>query len=447
MKHEGFHRQALEIAHRLEVCVAGTESSRIWFDPSRGGPEDRAARSKPPLYAGFLGVALFYAALWRVDGAPAHHAMALATVARFRAQLKRLMADPEQGRKVPFRLGAMVGLGGYLYGFALLSELLDEPALAREGVALAGLVDAERIVGDRALDVAHGVAGTLLGLLALVDVGSSGDDGSKDGRASELLDRARLCGAHLLDNRLASKDDGAGVWLWEKAPRPLGGFAHGAAGIGYALARLAGRAGQPELLAATREAIAWERSLWVESEGNWLDRRNGDEAMFWNGWCHGAPGIVLARSGVFPFFERSDDRRLVEDDIRRGLDRLLDPEPSPVDHVCCGVFGRVDIALSAASALGDPDLGRRARELASRAVERARTEGGFRWEPNQEPGRVVPAFFVGDAGVGYTLLRLIDPSLPSVLALEQPFAERSRKTARSGGVTAAERPVVEELVV
>src|SRR5262249_59276422 len=83
--------------------------------------------------------------------------------------------------------------------------------------------------------------------------------------------------------------------------RPATGFAHGAAGIAYALLRLHRQRPDPRLVKAAGEAIAYERANFSAADGNWLDVRAPTDAgrsRYRNSWCHGASGIGLARIGA-----------------------------------------------------------------------------------------------------------------------------------------------------
>jgi lantibiotic modifying enzyme len=85
--------------------------------------------------------------------------------------------------------------------------------------------------------------------------------------------------------------------------RALAGIAHGAAGIAWALTKLWTVTGLDKLKDAAIGGIEYERSLFSAAEGNWLDLRrdaaehatNGGKSKFMASWCHGAPGIGMAR--------------------------------------------------------------------------------------------------------------------------------------------------------
>jgi lantibiotic modifying enzyme len=85
---------------------------------------------------------------------------------------------------------------------------------------------------------------------------------------------------------------------------PLTGFAHGAAGIAWALGELADLTGLERYRAAKRAAVAYERSLFSPEAKNWPDLRDsrsstrekdGARANFVCARCHGATGIGIAR--------------------------------------------------------------------------------------------------------------------------------------------------------
>jgi lantibiotic modifying enzyme len=194
-------------------------------------------------------------------------------------------------------IGGASGCGSIVYTLVRISRLLGSPSLIDDANRLAAHISAELIATDTALDVVSGVAGAILGLLALYD--TTGEQW--------VLDRAIACGQHLLRSRVQTPT-GHRAWRTRSVAKPLTGFSHGAAGIAYALLRLFERANDAAFTAAAIEGIAYERSLFISSAGNWRDLRESaslqrDEALHRTAWCHGAPGIALvegARYGGYP---------------------------------------------------------------------------------------------------------------------------------------------------
>ncbi len=71
-------------------------------------------------------------------------------------------------------------------------------------------------------------------------------------------------------------------------------MSHGAAGFAYALAALAAASGRDAFAQAAAECIAFEDSSYDGAHKNWPDLRGSAPAWPCQ-WCHGAPGIGLAR--------------------------------------------------------------------------------------------------------------------------------------------------------
>jgi lantibiotic modifying enzyme len=265
-------------------------------------------------------------------------------------------------------------------------------------------MSAELIVADTAPDVVSGVAGAILGLLALYDTTHE----------QWVLDHAIACGQHLLRSRVQTPT-GHRTWRTRGVEKPLAGFSHGAAGIAYALLRLFERVNETAFSAAAIEGIAYERSLFISSVGNWRDLREPsseqlDEPLHRTSWCHGAPGIALARLGGLMALDTAD----IRSDIDIGLETTQRFGAGGFDHLCCGGMGRVDVLIEGAHRLGRPELLRAAQQQAGWAVRRAERAGGYRTQSGVGIGD--PGFFSGTGGIGYTLLRLAHPdSLPSVL--------------------------------
>ncbi|MEM8931362.1 MAG: lanthionine synthetase LanC family protein [Acidobacteriota bacterium] len=416
MTPDSFRAEARRIADRLRIDASTVAESGevIWTRPPLG-EDPGGGKLNPQLYDGSLGVAVLYAALFALDGKAEDRATVWGTIARLRQQLKQITADPERFAHVAFDLGALVGLGGYIYGFTLLSRLLDDDRLLDEAIAVSRLIDAERLAADRKLDVSHGAAGALLALDVLADAVPSA--------AGELVERCRACAEHLLARRTTVDDAPGAAWPFVHGDAPLCGIAHGAAGIAYALLRLYRRTGDAELQQAALDAFAYEDAHYDAEHANWLDLRNPARDSFWIGWCNGAPGIALARAKCLHLLDE-DRRGPALEDLERAaaITRSLDLES--VDYPCCGGFGRADVAIDLAAAEGRPEWLDTGRSIAEATIERARRDGGYRWSLAGAHPTMAPALLVGAAGGAYTLLRLADPtSLPSILAVElEPVA-------------------------
>jgi lantibiotic modifying enzyme len=191
-------------------------------------------------------------------------------------------------------------------------------------------------------------------------------------------------------------------------------MSHGAAGFAYALASLSAATGRDEFAKAASECIAFENLSYDAERSNWPDLRGDGEPGWPCQWCHGAPGIGLARIAMTK--RGGLDSKLLATDIRNALVGVERGWPGPLDTLCCGALGSIEFFCEAGSALGRSDL----RELASRRLmtllEAATSTGDYRWNSGNRQFNL--GLFRGLAGVGYTSLRQVDGSLPNVIIWE-----------------------------
>jgi lantibiotic modifying enzyme len=113
-------------------------------------------------------------------------------------------------------------------------------------------------------------------------------------------DVMRVSADRLLDTTQSSHEGLAWNSLLAST-QPLTGFSHGASGIGAALFTAGAVLNDPRYSAAGRGAFAYERSTFDALHRNWPDYRildaaapSGPTPMMWT-WCHGAPGVGVAR--------------------------------------------------------------------------------------------------------------------------------------------------------
>lgn len=351
------------------------------------------------LYNGSTGTALFFAALYGLTGSAEAREHSLAAV----TPVRRLLAKEDVGGP---GIGGLIGVGSLVYAFVALSRLLKAPELLEAGRAAAALITSERIAGDRQGDILLGCAGAILALLALHQASLE-----EVATGVTALDRASACALHLLDSRI-SYEGRPRAWAAPGRP-PLSGFAHGTSGIAYALLRLRAITGNPELLMAAREGLAYERSLYDPDHGNWYDLPAPGRPLML-AWCYGAPGIALGRLGMLELLDDLD----IGSELEVALTSTKVLALSREDHLCCGNLGRADILLEASHRLKRADLLRAALSLGVGALGRAEKRNGYGL-PDVADGGFPPSLFKGLAGIGYAFLRLAHPgALPCVLLMD-----------------------------
>ncbi len=367
----------------VETAIADDSGAVEWlaidaaedFDRSNYGPLG------PSVYSGRSGIALFLAALARSDASNA--ATYRDTAIGACSDLRDLPDDGARWwRDQPLGLA---GCGGLLLALAHMRDLV--PDLSGQ---LLDALDIELLRSTDQLDVIFGCAG-LIGPLLMIG-------------SPRALALAREAG-----NTLVERQDPSGGWRTDTlAPRPLTGFSHGASGMAAALAQLHAQTAHGAYLGAAARALRYEREQFDVAVGNWPDFRGDDQAegsTFMLSWCHGAPGIALARLCMrhTPLWDQQ-----VEADLRLALsttaDGMLDG-----DSLCCGRLGAAAILRLAAAQTAERRWLDAAVQLEAQSLARKRAAGRYSFSD-------IPGLFQGAAGVGLALLDHEPALLPSLLS-------------------------------
>lgn len=356
------------------------------------------------LFNGYPGVALFLSQLAALTGDDRY-----ATLARRATVPLRQLADTITGSQVLGERGAQPAVFGSLpglaYALAHVATNLGEPELLAPIEPFVAAV-APGVAGDEVLDVVGGSAGTLVAMLAIHRATGLG----------QALEVARACAERLVESALP-QEHGVAWGTSPKASRPLTGFSHGAAGIGWALLRYADVTGERKYADVGLDAFRYERFLYLPEFGNWPDFRVHDGqpeqprgAM--HAWCHGSPGIGLARADCL----RTGDPEVAAD-LDLALRSTLAAGWGMNHSLCHGEFGSIEL-LTTAIANGHPELDAERAARGARAVATIERLGPLCGTPG---GVATPGLMVGLAGIGHGLLRLGFPEqVPSVLLLREP---------------------------
>jgi type 2 lantibiotic biosynthesis protein LanM len=402
-----FLAHALWIAGELEArAIQGADGLQWSLAPEF---LDRPAVREHNLYDGSVGPALFFAALASVT---ADERWTSAAREALRPVVRAFDAGSPESFAREAEIGGCSGLGSIAYALTLIGKLLPDPQVSALAGRIALTITEARIKSDRYFDIVGGAAGAIVGLLAVFH--ELGDN--------RLLDRAALCGEHLLASQVTH--DGASAW-----PSPdrrfLSGFGHGAAGIAHALVRLYAATGRRAFLEGALRAHSFERSLYVPVHRNWAialpDDRLGVDGIGMTAWCHGAPGIALSRLALLDIV----DDPVFFSQITTAIATTSAAAGHGSDHLCCGNMGRVEALATIGRRLNDEDALAGARKLVERVMKRAAGKGHFRLTAaGFEYPVFQPGFFRGLSGIGYQFLRLVAPAnLPSVLLFQDAADE------------------------
>lgn len=316
------------------------------------------------LEGGLPGVALFLACLGAVTGQARYTTLAQAALTTVQRHLG------EWGDEIGL-IGAWDGWGGLIYALTHLGALWQRPDLLAEAEAVVDRLPA-LIEEDGVFDVYGGAAGCIGALRCLAHCAPS----------SRATEAAILCGDHLLA-RVESA--------------PAAGFAHGTAGIAWALLTLHDWTGLERFQAAAREALRQARSRGGEATEDWVESG-------------------LARLSGLPCADDAGLRAEIAAALAATLQHGFERNHS-LGH---GAAGSLELLLQASRTLGEPEWEARLHHLSAAMLESIEQHG---WRCGTPCAVETPGLLAGLAGIGLQLLRLAEPELvPSVLALEPPSA-------------------------
>jgi lantibiotic modifying enzyme len=187
---------------------------------------------------------------------------------------------------------------------------------------------------------------------------------------------------------------------------------------------LAALTGSDHFKAAALETIKYERSLFSPAASNWRDlrKRHSDDptesdasSHSATAWCHGAPGIGMARLSTLAQIDDEETRAEIHIALEVTLKRGFGLNHS----LCHGDLGDLDFLLQTHAALNDNALRAQIERLSSIILECIERHGPLCGVPL---GVETPGLMTGLAGIGYGLLRVAEPSrIPSVLMLSPPL--------------------------
>jgi type 2 lantibiotic biosynthesis protein LanM len=397
---------AQAIGDRLETLALSSEQDANWIGLQLTPQETWLLTPlNMDLYNGLSGVALFLGYLGAITDEERYSNLAKAALNTILRQVEARQSDIKS-------IGMFEGWGGIIYTLSHLGKLWNQPTLLTEAEKIVELLP-DLIAKDEQLDIISGAAGCIGGLIALYHCLPS----------DRTLATAIQCGDRLIACAQPMQHGIAWSTKISEDTAPLAGFSHGVAGIAWALLELASLTGEQRFHTTALAAIEYERSLFVAEVGNWLDLRNFTAQVMkkddskhscMTAWCHGAPGIGLARLRCLPHL---GDRQ-IRSEINTALKTTIAHGFGSNHSLCHGDLGNLELLLQASLTLDDPQWQTQLDRFAAMTLASINQHG---WLCGVPLGVETPGLMTGLAGIGYGLLRLAAPELvPSVLVLEPP---------------------------
>ncbi|WP_157251549.1 type 2 lanthipeptide synthetase LanM family protein [Nonomuraea typhae] len=421
----------------LDSAIHGADGTVTWITPLLNPTGWAVQPLSADLYGGAHGVAVLLtayigeAAEGRAEPVEELPGLLQAVLRTIRLAEDRDAAKRQEDIKMrPEPPGAYLGITSQVWGWLLLRELgaAGEEALARAR-ALAELVP-EAVEADDCYELLSGMAGAIVPLLRL-------GERAGEPRWAEL---AHSIGARLAT--LAEERPGGVCWPSPRFPQGLGGLAHGATGIAWALSRLAdattpditglpaaigmpaatglrasagmpaatgtpaasGLADQGRIRRLADAGFAYEDTLYDPGQRGWLDLR--EDGFTAAAWCHGAGGVGIVAADRWA---REGGARW-RDRLERAAEACWRDGTGWNHTLCHGDLGVWEVIEHArAAGVAPVDRARLDAHILGSLEENGPISGLAR-------DAFAPGILPGLGGVAYQLLRMHpDCTLPSVL--------------------------------
>ncbi|MFN9931421.1 MAG: lanthionine synthetase LanC family protein [Cyanobacteriota bacterium] len=370
-----------------------------WGIGSSGiGPKTAITTTGPDLYSGTAGIAIFLARLAEATGESVYAKMSLCAI---RHSVTRISDIHEPN--------GYAGLLGVAFAARQVANVLsNDEASSLSAISFREWVNRCELADHSSPeDILHGVAGSICLLLHL--------------QQADGLDRAVSLGSSMLGRAI---NCGSSI-TWKRdmniSTAPLHGFAHGNSGIAYALSSLAEQTGSEEFKLAAHKALAYETNSFSYETGDVPDFRinkyskhhdvSEEMADSMIAWCNGSAGVLLAAlaitgKGWLPM------SRAVESVANKIYYDLRKEQPDC--SLCHGIMGLVEILSQASILLNRPELAGATDDAVANVLDRFSTAS---WPCGLLPQRESLGLFLGVSGIGYSLLRLGNADIQSILAI------------------------------
>ena len=106
----------------------------------------------------------------------------------------------------------------------------------------------------------------------------------------------------------------------------------------------------------------------------------------------------------------------VVDDVNHAVQNTTANWPQHVDTLCCGTLGTIELLAEASKLLNQPTLGHLSDQRLAQIIANGMEQGEYTWNTGGTAFNL--GLFRGVSGVGYTILRKLDPQLPNILMWE-----------------------------
>lgn len=373
-----------EIVNR--AIVGDNFKDALWFGLNLDNNEQfKLSPISIDLYNGSLGIVLFLGILAKETNDEKYKKYAVAGLNYIENKLAHTKLQSTS---------AFSGYSSLSYVYAYLGKIWSDQKLINQSREYINKIDSLLIKNETTYDFVGGLSGSLLVLVRLYE----------EFNFTELKPICDLIAQKLLNQ--ASNQI--------KTNTLLTGLAHGASGYAWPLLEYAYKMDQNHLLNDIFAILNYENSKVNDNQDNWLDLRENESFDAPAFWCHGAGGIGISRLMMSQIIENTN----INGDLQKCINVLMTKGFGTSNTLCHGDFGNLDFLLTYAQVTKNNEYIKISREI-GRHVLKQKEENG-QWNLDQHGDVNILGFMIGISGIGFELLRLNNPNIPSVLSLDLP---------------------------
>ncbi|MED1739150.1 type 2 lanthipeptide synthetase LanM family protein [Bacillus swezeyi] len=362
----------------IGLTMDETQDSGISLKPFEGG-----------IYDGLAGLSLFFGQLGEEVNDKKYKDISIKI-------FKLCLGINEFNRSQPKNISAFTGIGSIVYTAAYLGLLWDDKGYVETSLKYLKRIK-ENIGKNKVYDFITGEAGVIiLGLRIYEAFG-----------IEDALETALECGEYVYESLLTELNKGN--------QEILTGFSHGASGYAWSLLALSQKTGDKKYSILVDRILEYENNFYNVDKENWADLRVKEKPVFSSVyWCHGAPGIGLARMNMLSLNNKKLNPKLLRD-LRIAINTTIAQGFNSNHSICHGDLGNLEVLLLISHYLQDEEMRSNVYRLGYSILSQSKEMG---WMNGIDGSSEMFGFMNGLSGIGFQMLRLWNPSLPSILNLE-----------------------------
>lgn len=373
------------------------DKTRHWIGPSLEGIEEDSWKCDIlgcDLYNGISGIGLFLAYLGEVANEEKYKKVAEEVMNSVMSFIKDL--DKEN----PYLSGAFMGISGYFYVLNKVSIITNNYKIKQFIIEHIDLLE-KLIDGDETIDCIGGSCGALGVLLSIYE-------NIEPEYKGKIYDIAVKNYKNIIKHTV---EEEKGISWRGKYSNSTTGFAHGNAGYIAFMYKLYTINKDESILKNVKKALVYERSLYSEKDENWFS--TAERNTLSNGWCHGAPGILLSMA-MLKKYGYNDPK--IEDEINTAIKTTCEKGIGNNPTFCHGDLGNLTILQFVASVNKDEELMQRVYSTYSELFTKVLSK---RWDKFDLRCTKSFSLLIGLTGFGYSMIKNYKTLMvPNFLALE-----------------------------